>query len=58
MLDNFAELVMLAAGKYALGNQAEMPVLGLKIGQPGVGSSDVAGELLERDGRRWRNFEK
>jgi hypothetical protein len=44
LFDDLAELVMLAAGKDALGNQVKMPVLGLKIGQPGVGSPDVAGQ--------------
>src|SRR5579864_5432915 len=42
--DNFAKFGMLAAGKYALTDEAEMAILGLKIGQPRVGAAYIAGQ--------------
>ncbi len=35
---------MLAAGEDALRHQMQMPVLGLKIGQPSMGAANIAGQ--------------
>ena len=44
LADDFAEFAVLAAGKDALGHQTEVSVLGLKISQPGIGATNIAGQ--------------
>ena len=44
LADDLAKFAVLAAGEGALGHQAQVPVLGLKISQPSVGATNVAGQ--------------
>ncbi len=42
--DDLAEFVVLAAGIDPLGDQLQVPVAGLKVRQPGIGSTNIAGQ--------------
>ncbi len=42
--DNFSEFAVLAAGKDTFGHQTQMPILGLKISQPRIGATNIAGQ--------------
>ena len=42
--NNLPQFAVFAAGKDAFGNQLEMAILGLKIGQSSVGSPNIAGQ--------------
>ena len=44
LVHDLAELAVLAAGKDALRHQAQVPVLGLKISQPSIGPTNIAGQ--------------
>ena len=44
LADDFAEFAVFAAGEDALGDQPEVSVLGLKISQPGIGPTNIAGQ--------------
>ena len=42
--DNFAEFAMFAAGKNSFRDEPQVPILGLKISQPGIGPTNIAGQ--------------
>src|SRR5439155_12572731 len=42
--DDFAEFAVFAAGEDTLRDQTEMSVLGLKVCEPGIGPTNIAGQ--------------
>src|ERR1700733_1645336 len=44
LADNFSKFAVFAARKNSLRDEPQMPILGLKISQPGIGPPNIAGQ--------------